>query len=239
MNGLAILGIIVVAVVVIGAGAYFVTNMHGGVGSQSTSTVAQQSTIMQSSTAGSSSIASTTTIKPTSTSTFNTSSKYSVNIAFNSSVGGNYLANQTGYTLYIFSNDTPYSGNSACYGACQKYWSVFYVANATFQPGLNALAFNTITRTNGTKQLTYNGWPLYYYIKDTQPGMTSGQNVQGTWFVALVSGTSIPSNMVSTTASTTAATTTIATSVASTSTATSASTTYQTVPTSTVASSWG
>jgi predicted lipoprotein with Yx(FWY)xxD motif len=33
------------------------------------------------------------------------------------------------------------------------------------------------------RQMTYNGWPLYYYIKDKAPGDTTGQGVGGTWFV--------------------------------------------------------
>ena len=44
--------------------------------------------------------------------------------------------------------------------------------------------FGTVTRADGSAQLTYNGRPLYFYIKDTNPGDTKGQGVGGVWYVA-------------------------------------------------------
>lgn len=41
-----------------------------------------------------------------------------------------------------------------------------------------------ISRADGTSQITYNGWPLYYWVKDAKPGDTTGQNVGNVWFVA-------------------------------------------------------
>ena len=49
----------------------------------------------------------------------------------------------------------------------------------------------TTKRTDGNMQVTYNGWPLYYFIKDKAAGDTTGQNVQGSWFVINPSGSSV------------------------------------------------
>ena len=110
---------------------------------------------------------------------------YSVNVSSNSTVG-KYLTNSSGFTLYLYTVDTPNSGKSSCYGGCATYWPVFYMANLTLPSGLNASNFGVITRTDGTKQTTYKGWPLYYYIKDKIPGQITGQGTGGTWYVITV-----------------------------------------------------
>lgn len=91
---------------------------------------------------------------------------------------GTYLANATGFTIYTFKADVPYSNVSACTGSCATNWPPFYTANLTLAPGLNATSFNTITRVGGAKQLTYNGWPLYLFVGDGQPGQVNGNEVQ-------------------------------------------------------------
>jgi hypothetical protein len=58
--------------------------------------------------------------------------------------------------------------------------------------------FGTITRSDGTTQVTYNRMPLYYYSGDSAAGDTNGQGKLGVWFVAPVSGTvmsSVPASM--------------------------------------------
>lgn len=92
---------------------------------------------------------------------------------------GTYLANQAGYALYTYSNDKPNSGNSTCYSSCAQNWPPFYTANLTLAPGLSATSFGTITRTDGTKQLTYDGMPLYLFIGDHSPGTVNGNGIAG------------------------------------------------------------
>ena len=46
----------------------------------------------------------------------------------------------------------------------------------------------TTARTDGTTQVTYNGWPLYYWIKDQKPGDATGQDVGGVWYVLSPTG---------------------------------------------------
>ncbi len=47
--------------------------------------------------------------------------------------------------------------------------------------------FSLVTRDDGTKQVAYNGSPLYRYTPDKAPGDTNGQGVGNVWFVATAS----------------------------------------------------
>jgi predicted lipoprotein with Yx(FWY)xxD motif len=109
-------------------------------------------------------------------------SKYSVNIAVNNTLG-TYLVNQTGFSLYYFTKDAPGNGTSSCYGNCSKIWPPFYVENLTVAKGLNPADFTINNRSDGTKQIAYEGWPLYYYSKDAKPKDTNGQGANDVWFV--------------------------------------------------------
>jgi predicted lipoprotein with Yx(FWY)xxD motif len=68
--------------------------------------------------------------------------------------------------VYLFQGDK--NGTSACTGACAAAWPLDIV---TGQPqagsGVNQALLGTITRADGTMQLTYNGHPLYYFTADT------------------------------------------------------------------------
>ncbi len=126
----------------------------------------------------------TTTLTTTSGSVME-SSQYTVDVAYKPSIGF-YLTNGTGFTLYVFTHDTPGNGTSTCTGNCLKFWPAFYSSALKLPPGLNATDFTVITRPDGSKQLTYNGWPLYYYAPDTAPGDTKGQGVNKVWFAYTV-----------------------------------------------------
>jgi predicted lipoprotein with Yx(FWY)xxD motif len=97
---------------------------------------------------------------------------------------GTVLTDSRGMTLYFFADDIPGSGKSTCYGGCAKFWPVFSVDSPTVSPPLAASDFTTISRTDGSKQTSYKGWPLYYFSKDTNAGETKGENVQRNWSVA-------------------------------------------------------
>ena len=52
----------------------------------------------------------------------------------------------------------------------------------------------TITRSDGTKQVTYKGHPLYYYVGDPSSGDTSGQGIDSfgaAWYVLSPSGSEV------------------------------------------------
>jgi predicted lipoprotein with Yx(FWY)xxD motif len=128
-----------------------------------------------------SSSTSTTTATTTvvTTASVGASPQYTVNIAYKSSIGF-YLTNATGSTLYFRSTDTPNSGKTTCTTAtCEKNWPVFYVTSLKLPPGLNSTDFNTITAYNSTKIVTYDGYPLFYWVSDTAAGTTTGQGIGG------------------------------------------------------------
>ena len=101
---------------------------------------------------------------------------------------GPFLAGAGGRTLYILTRDHP--GTSTCTGACASVWPPFTAgggASAVAGSGVTG-TLGTITRPDGSTQVTYDGMPLYYYSGDTQAGQANGQGVQGIWYVALAAG---------------------------------------------------
>jgi predicted lipoprotein with Yx(FWY)xxD motif len=97
---------------------------------------------------------------------------------------GKVLTDANGMTLYFFVTDLAGQGVSTCYGNCSRIWPIFSVNNTIVSFPLNASDFSSINRTDGTKQTTYKGWPLYYFASDTTPGDVKGENVLKVWFVA-------------------------------------------------------
>jgi len=97
---------------------------------------------------------------------------------------GRVLVDSAGRTLYLFEADS--RTKSACSGACATAWPPLLVTGKPIAgTGLIASKLGTITRSDGTQQVTYNGHPLYTFIKDTKPGQTTGQGVTAfgaAWF---------------------------------------------------------
>ncbi|MGN6170114.1 MAG: COG4315 family predicted lipoprotein [Solirubrobacteraceae bacterium] len=106
---------------------------------------------------------------------------------------GTILIGPSGKALYLFALDK--NGKSACSGACAKIWPPL---TTTGKPGVSGAAMSadvgTVTRSDGTKQVTYKGHPLYYYAADTGPGTTRGQGINNfgaKWWVVAPSGAAI------------------------------------------------
>jgi predicted lipoprotein with Yx(FWY)xxD motif len=100
--------------------------------------------------------------------------------------GATVLTNAKGFTVYWFGPDTPTT--SKCYGSCAAYWPPV-TGTAAASPGVPG-RIGTIIRTGGSRQLTYNGHPLYTYIADTVPGLARGNNINlngGLWHEVLAS----------------------------------------------------
>jgi predicted lipoprotein with Yx(FWY)xxD motif len=101
--------------------------------------------------------------------------------------GAQVLTNSAGYTLYWFGPDT--STTSKCNGSCVTYWPPVK-GPATAGSGVTG-TLGTITRSNGVKQETYDGHPLYTYVGDTAPGQAKGNGLNlsgGVWHEVTVSG---------------------------------------------------
>jgi predicted lipoprotein with Yx(FWY)xxD motif len=88
-----------------------------------------------------------------------------------------------GMTVYVFDHDTQGSGASSCSGQCLQAWPPVVAESA--DPAVHGVAgeVGTITRDDGTLQVTLDGWPLYRWQGDAEPGDTTGQGVQGVWWV--------------------------------------------------------
>lgn len=102
---------------------------------------------------------------------------------------GKIIVDKDGRTLYSFANDA--DGANTCTGSCESLWSPFYIDNLTADqlgdPTLKVTDFVTITTSSNKKQLTYKGWPLYYFTPNGMPeaaGATGGEGFDGIWFVA-------------------------------------------------------
>ncbi|MDB5155827.1 MAG: hypothetical protein JWR50_534 [Mucilaginibacter sp.] len=95
---------------------------------------------------------------------------------------GNIITDNKGRSVYFFSKDA--AATSACVGACAVTWPPFYQANPSLGTGLTAADFGVITRTDGTQQTTYKGWPLYYYSLDANAGDTKGDAFANFWAIA-------------------------------------------------------
>lgn len=105
---------------------------------------------------------------------------------------GDFLVDAKGMSLYLYTKDTP--NTSVCYDKCATAWPPLLVTNApTAGKGIDAAKLGTTTRTDGTKQVTFNGWPLYYYIKDTKAGDVVGQGVGTVWYLLNPAGEMISS----------------------------------------------
>jgi predicted lipoprotein with Yx(FWY)xxD motif len=100
-------------------------------------------------------------------------SPYSVNVTADKFLGY-CLVNQSGFALYYFSGDSNAGGASTCYDDCASKWPPFYVQITNLPDSLRSVDFATITRTDGSMQTTYKGWPLYFYSLDKEPGDFSG-----------------------------------------------------------------
>ena len=127
---------------------------------------------------------STTTSSPTTTtaSSAPAPAPNSSTVSLASSKFGDILIDSKGMTLYVDEKDKPGAPN--CTGSCLAVWPPV-PAPDTFVPGtgIDGKKFGDTMASDGTKQLTVNGSPLYLWTNDKKPGDTTGQNVNGFYVV--------------------------------------------------------
>jgi predicted lipoprotein with Yx(FWY)xxD motif len=96
-------------------------------------------------------------------------------------------------TVYLFAADT--GSTSTCSGACAQVWPPVTTTGAPKAAGEAVAAdLGTTTRSEGAKQVTYKGHPLYWYVSDSKAGETTGQGVQSfgaAWWALSPSGSKI------------------------------------------------
>jgi predicted lipoprotein with Yx(FWY)xxD motif len=103
-------------------------------------------------------------------------------VALASSDLGQILVDGKGMTLYLDEKDKP--GAPACTGGCLVAWPPVPAPDTfTGGPGVDGTKFGDTTASDGSKQLTVNGSPLYTFMSDKKPGDVTGQDVNGFYVV--------------------------------------------------------
>jgi predicted lipoprotein with Yx(FWY)xxD motif len=117
------------------------------------------------------------------------SSRAAPTLTVRSSSFGKVLFDGRGFVLYAFTKDR---GRSACSSACARAWPPYVVRSSVRAgAGVKQSLLGVVRRANGTRQVTYAGRPLYYYVGDRRPGQILCQNVSefgGLWLIVRASG---------------------------------------------------
>lgn len=103
---------------------------------------------------------------------------------------GDILVDDAGMVLYLFTPDN--QGASTCYDQCETNWPPL-VGEVAAGDGVDGGMLGTTERDDGSTQVTYNGWPLYYFANDAAAGDTNGQGVNDVWYVVDAAGDAVGS----------------------------------------------
>jgi predicted lipoprotein with Yx(FWY)xxD motif len=105
---------------------------------------------------------------------------------------GNIVATGRGLTVYMFTHDSINHDTCVAISGCTGIWPpVTSNGVPTLGPGVKRSLVGTIKLSNGARQVTYAGHPLYTYIADAGPGDTSyiGQSqFGGRWYALSPAG---------------------------------------------------
>ena len=110
---------------------------------------------------------------------------------FSSAKFGKVLVGANGKTLYRYSVDSKGVNRCTSDPACGKYWPPLLVkstAKPTAGAGLNASLLGTINAKSGMRQVTYAGFPLYFFSGDAKAGQMSGEGFESKWYVVNTKG---------------------------------------------------
>jgi predicted lipoprotein with Yx(FWY)xxD motif len=141
------------------------------------------------SSSGTSASPSSTSAPPSaSTPSGSAASSASGGLAVANSKLGKIIVDDKGLTAYYFTKDEANSGRSVCSGDCLVAWpSIPATSDTPTGTGITA-KLGSITRDDGSKQVTVNGMPIYLFQKDKAPGDITGQGVGKVWFVIAPDG---------------------------------------------------
>jgi predicted lipoprotein with Yx(FWY)xxD motif len=103
---------------------------------------------------------------------------------------GQIVTTGSGITVYRYDADSDNPSKSNCNGGCASAWPpVLVTGSGTPQvSGVSSSLVGEVTRSDGSKQLTLGGWPLYTYAGDSGAGSTAGQGSGGTWWAVTPAG---------------------------------------------------
>jgi predicted lipoprotein with Yx(FWY)xxD motif len=102
---------------------------------------------------------------------------------------GSVVTDTNGMTLYRFDKDVAKPPASNCEASCATAWPPVLAGPGPVQlTGIDQSLVGTVTRKDGSRQITVAGWPVYRFAKDSAPGEAKGQGVNGTWFAVTPQG---------------------------------------------------
>ncbi len=99
------------------------------------------------------------------------------------------VTNSAGFTVYWFAIDTPKKSN--CNGTCASFWPPVPASAKLAHMSSLSGTFGSIKRSDGSKQLTYMGHPLYTFKEDTAAGQDNGNGKNlsgGVWWAMTPTG---------------------------------------------------
>ncbi|MEX1208579.1 MAG: hypothetical protein WEE36_08255 [Acidimicrobiia bacterium] len=154
--------------------------------STTTSTAASTTTTVASTTTTTTGAATTTTAEGTTTTEAATTTSVATTGRFLTTAEddehGEILVDQDGFTLYLFLPDN--QSAPTCTGTCATTWPPFEDDGAVGAgAGIDPALLGSTPRPDGSLEVTYNGWPLYYYLPDVTPGDARGQGNGSNWWV--------------------------------------------------------
>jgi predicted lipoprotein with Yx(FWY)xxD motif len=104
------------------------------------------------------------------------------------SAAGQIVVDKEGKSVYFFTKDVKDSGTSACKDVCATAWpAVPTTSNSPAVEGVSG-TIGTISTAGGSKQITINGMPVYYFAKDNKAGDILGQGVNNSWYLVSPAG---------------------------------------------------
>lgn len=107
---------------------------------------------------------------------------------------GDHLVTDDGFVLYVFLPDQ--QGASTCYDGCASAWPPLLAdGDVMASDAVDTEQVGTVERNDGSMQITYFGWPLYTFARDSEPGMASGQGAGENWYVIAPDGTVVGADM--------------------------------------------
>ena len=127
---------------------------------------------------------------PPSTSNTSNGSGAASTLSTKTSSLGTFLVDAKGRTLYLWNADK--GSMSTCTGACAQAWPPLTTTGTPKASGaVKSSLLGTTKRSDGSREVTYAGHPLYTFAGDTQPGQTTGEGSNGfgaPWWVVSPAG---------------------------------------------------
>ncbi|GAA4599629.1 hypothetical protein GCM10023194_80220 [Planotetraspora phitsanulokensis] len=102
---------------------------------------------------------------------------------------GLIVVDGTGRTVYAYDKDKTQPATSDCNAQCAAQWPP--VPATTDVAGIDSALVGSLTRQDGSQQLTINDHPVYLYAGDKAPGDVKGQLAQGAWHAITPKGKEI------------------------------------------------